>query len=142
MAEQDDNLLAQPIHSIDYEDEPDSDEFDESQNFRMYLDSDTENDKVFEAESVLSSQGSASMAIAKVQQQVMDVPEDLTEIAMLLRKQSKSKGTGEEVLNMQATTLNLTFIYLLGKAMEQEDFDVSEKLMRLAFKAQSQSGAT
>ncbi len=141
VAAQDDAQLAQTLFSDDYEDDLDSDEYHEARPFRMFLDIDTDNDKVFEAESVLSPHGSATMAIAKVQQRVMDVPEDLTAIAMLLKQQSKSKGTGEEILNMQATTLNLTFNHLLGRAMEQEDFDVSEKLIRLAYKAQALSRA-
>jgi hypothetical protein len=98
-------------------------------------------DTVFDAVSVLSSNASATIAIAKIQGRITSVPDDLTTMAELLKRRSRSKGTGEEMLKRQAITLDFLFNQLLQRAMGQSDFYVSEQQLRLAFKAQAQSRA-
>lgn len=90
----------------------------------------------------LSSTGAAAVAIAATQRWVTGAPDDLTELAAELKRQSESEGNGVEILQVQAKTLDLMFYQLVGRAMQQDDVNVADVLLKLAFKAQAQSRAT
>jgi hypothetical protein len=113
------------------------------QQFVMNLEQESDaSEEELGAELLLSSHGAATLAIAKTQRLVAHVPDDLSSLAVLVKKRSQTKGTGEEILQTQAMTLDFVFNQLIGRAMDETDFYAFEQMMRLAFKAQAQTRAT
>lgn len=102
---------------------------DREPQFSMRIDvPDDVSDSEFETISVISSTAAATMAIARTQRRIVPVPDDLTTMAALLNSRSKTNGTGEEMLQTQAITLDLVFNQLLSRAMDQTDLVVSDQL--------------
>jgi hypothetical protein len=90
----------------------------------------------------LSTHVAATMSIAEVQGQTISMPNDLRALTKELVRQSRTKGTGEEMLQTQAIVLDLVFNQLLAQAINQSDLQVLDSMLRLAFKAQTQCRST
>ena len=90
----------------------------------------------------LSTHVAATMSIAEVQGQTIPMPDDLRALTKELVRQSRTKGTGEEMLQTQAIVLDLVFNQLLAQAINQPDPLVLDSMLKLALKAQSQCRST